>query len=368
MATIIANNSSAYVKLMPIKVAYSDGKATVLNTYLGIQKAIENRADIINISMNTYKSATSQILTDIINEASDKGILVVVSAGNNSTDTENITPANIDSAIVVSAVNDDNSFASYSNYGSTVDYTSYGTYGDKNGTSYSAANVTGILADMLSKEQSTSILDQYVIDLGDEGKDSYFGNGFIGLTTYSKSNNENIFINQDKDTILDMPDFNTLSDDEINTYVDNSEPWQIGKYLSELSNVNFDTIIARNTNISGTITLYDTIDDSENKDSFLTIIPKDMPYYRMCIEEYNNIKKDLNISEFTKKTGHYTLAFTGYGGTGSIRINVSFKSTDNSKSQTLTVGSGKNIWTSNSSGNINGFSLKSASTKMADSK
>ena len=171
MAAIISNNSNEFVKLMPIKVANSDGKATVLNTYLGIQKAMEYGADIINISMNTYKSATSQVLTDIINEASNKGILVVVSAGNNNIDTANITPANIDSAIVVSAVNDDNSFAGYSNYGSAVDYCSYGTYGDKTGTSYSTANVTGIFANMLSKEQDTSIIDQYAIDLGDEGKD-----------------------------------------------------------------------------------------------------------------------------------------------------------------------------------------------------
>ena len=179
MATIVANNSNEFVKLMPIKVANSDGKATVLNAYLGIQKAMEYDADIINISMNTYKSASSQILTSIIDEATQKGILVVVSAGNNNIDTKNITPANIDSAIVVSAINDDNSFAEYSNYGATVDYCSYGSYNDKTGTSYSAANVTGILADMLSKEQSTSILDQYVIDLGNENNEKLFGKGLI---------------------------------------------------------------------------------------------------------------------------------------------------------------------------------------------
>ena len=209
MAAIISNNSNEFVKLMPIKVANSDGKATVLNTYLGIQKAMEYGADIINISMNTYKSATSQVLTDIINEASNKGILVVVSAGNNNIDTANITPANIDSAIVVSAVNDDNSFAGYSNYGSAVDYCSYGTYGDKTGTSYSTANVTGIFANMLSKEQDTSIIDQYAIDLGDEGKDSYFGNGFVGFKQTISNKNSNTVTDESSEE----PTINSSEDD-----------------------------------------------------------------------------------------------------------------------------------------------------------
>lgn len=183
MATIITSNSNDYVKLMPIKIANSDGKATVLNTYLGIKKAIENETDVINISMNTIKSNTSHILEDAINEASDKGIIVVVSAGNNSMDIKDVTPSYIESAIVVSAVDKNNNFASYSNYGETVDYCSYGTYGDKTGTSYAAANVTSVIADALSKNESASILDQYLIDLGDTGKDIYYGNGLIQVNS-----------------------------------------------------------------------------------------------------------------------------------------------------------------------------------------
>lgn len=372
MATIIANNTSDYVKLMPIKVANADGKATVLNTYLGIQKAIENGADIINISMNTYKSETSQVLTNLISEATDKGIVVVVSAGNNSTDTENITPANIDSAIVVSAIDNSNNFADYSNYGETVDYCSYGIYGDKTGTSYAAASVTGILADTLSKELDASILDQYAIDLGNEGKDIYYGNGLVGLSTYSKSDNNFNFVDQDKDTILDMPDFEQLSDEEINTYIDNSEPWQIGKYLTDLSEADYKKILARDTEIVGKITLYDTVPDPENEDTVLTVNPRVMPYYKMCLEEYETEKDNLDISTFTRKTGYYTLAFSRYdGSTGSVRINVKFASTNNDNSQTLTVatatGDGR-IWLSNASGTTNSFALKAASTKMASNK
>lgn len=177
IATIIGCND--YIKLVPIKTANSDGKATILSTYLGIQAAIENDVDIINISMNTYISESSKILNDIVNEASNKGISVVVSAGNSCVDVKNVTPSDIESAIVVSAIEDDNCFASYSNYGETIDYCTYASYNGKSGTSYAAANVTSILADALSKGCDSSILDGYAIDINEDGKDSYFGKGLI---------------------------------------------------------------------------------------------------------------------------------------------------------------------------------------------
>lgn len=181
IAEIISNNSNENVKIMPIKIANKNGKSSISKTYLGIKKAIENGANIINISMNTYKTLSSEILTDIINQATQQGIVVVVSAGNDRVDTKYITPANIDSAIVVSAVTNNNILANYSNYGDTIDYSSYGTYNGKSGTSYAAANVTGIISDLLSKDESIELLNKYVIDLGEEGKDNRYGNGFIGF-------------------------------------------------------------------------------------------------------------------------------------------------------------------------------------------
>lgn len=177
IATIIGCND--YIKLVPIKTANSDGKATILSTYLGIQAAIENDVDIINISMNTYISESSKILNDIVNEASNKGISVVVSAGNSCVDVKNVTPSDIESAIVVSAIENDNCFASYSNYGETIDYCAYASYNGKSGTSYAAANVTSILADALTKGCDSSILDEYAIDVNEDGRDSYFGKGLI---------------------------------------------------------------------------------------------------------------------------------------------------------------------------------------------
>ena len=210
MATIIVANSNEHVKLMPIKVANSDGKATVLNTYLGIQQAVENNADVINISMTAAKSATSEILTDAINTATEKGIIVVVSAGNNAGDTNNYAPANIESAIVVSAVDAENVFAEYSNHGTTVDYAACGVYNDKTGTSYAAANVTGMIADVLSKNQTVDKLNEYAIDLGTEGRDDFYGDGFVGMTKNDISAEDITSI--DEDGVVDAEFYKNLTD------------------------------------------------------------------------------------------------------------------------------------------------------------
>ena len=184
IAEIILKNSNA--KILPIKIANKEGKSTVLSTYLGIKNAIANNVDVINISMNTAESSKSAIITTAIKEATEKGIVVVVSAGNLKSDVKNITPANIDSAIVVSAMGKDNKISKYSNHGDTVDYTSYGVYKEKEGTSYAAAQVAGIIADALSKGESTSVLDNYLFKT-DNYKDEY-GKGIVSLHKYVVEN------------------------------------------------------------------------------------------------------------------------------------------------------------------------------------
>ena len=228
IATLIVNNSNENVKLMPIKVANADGKATILNTYIGIKKAIDSNVKVINISMNAIASSQSQILKNIINEATNKGILVVVSAGNNASDVEKYTPSNISSAIVVSAVENDNIFSKYSNYGATVDYSSYGSYNGKTGTSYAAANVTGIIGDLLSRNEQISILNKYAIDLGDSGFDNYYGNGLVSGFVYDYTDGDD-----KNDNIIDnIVEDNDMSKDELSI----SATYKTDKFTKEYSN------------------------------------------------------------------------------------------------------------------------------------
>lgn len=312
MAELIMQNiNSDYVKLMPIKIANSNGKATVLNTYLGLLKAIENDANIINISMNTIKSNTSQVLEDAISEASNKGIIVIVSAGNNSMDTNKITPANVESAIVVSAIDNTNMSSSYSNYGTTVDYCSYGTYGEKTGTSYAAANVTGIIADLLSKDKTLSILDQYAVDLGDVRKDVYYGNGLLATNMYTDTSIESADT-PDSNNILNMPNFQELTDEEINEYIDNSQTHEIGMYLSSLSPSDYSELLSRNTYLSKEITLYDVEEDNGEihfTDSYIR------HFYDICVYDYYVYSQIMEISGtykgYATNKGYFTISADG---------------------------------------------------------
>jgi len=233
MALIIATNSNEYVKIMPVKVADSQGRATVLNMYLGMKKAMECGAGIINISMNAYNTEKSALLSGAIEEAAGKGIYVIVSAGNNSANTKDISPGNIESAVVVSAVDQENAFAGYSNFGDTVDYCSYGTYGEKTGTSYAAANVAGILADALSKGTDMSVLDEYAIDLGDEGKDIYYGRGLAALSFMQEDSHkeENEAEKDIPKNLLSYDDLMAATDEELINACENSEPLMIAYVL-----------------------------------------------------------------------------------------------------------------------------------------
>lgn len=332
MAEIICENSNSNVKLMPIKVANSSGKATVLNTYIGIQKAIENDAKIINISMNTAVSASSQILTDIINNASDKGVIVVTSAGNNGADVRNYTPSNIEKAIVVSAVEDDNSFAKYSNFGETVDYCAYGKYNDKTGTSYAAANVTGIIADLFSKDKGISDLNIYAIDLGDKGFDNYYGNGFIGYDYQVKHSHEEAEDENENGDDRDLSvsadhlyvnvgdsDFDITSNFTNLTY--NPEYYDV-KYISSTPEFDINTESVYSVKYK----FINKDDDAKSVFCSRTIEVINDPE---LIENINNLSVSANTSQVTKDGAQRYTALSHYEGTAEKRPSRQLSSGDN---------------------------------------
>jgi uncharacterized repeat protein (TIGR02543 family) len=218
VASAIASVSPNSVKILPVKVANKDGKSTVLAAYLGIKSAIEAGAQVINLSMNAASSVDrSNLLQAAIDEAYSKGIYVVVSAGNDRTDTKEIVPSNIKSALVVSAVGDDQKIADYSNFGESVDYAAYGTYGKESGTSYAAAYVSGTVATLLSGGicNVTDTLNKYAVDLGEPGKDVHYGNGLLECANTGKEEMSSENVTEKK------PDTESDSDntEEYNTYL-----------------------------------------------------------------------------------------------------------------------------------------------------
>lgn len=225
--------------ITPYKVI-GESSGESLWTINAIIDAVNDGNDIINMSLGTYKCTDESSERLIVNSyrralryAYNSNVLVVASAGNYGIDldlyneTEHMLhlPGGVDDVNTVSAVSNQQ-LASYSNFGACVDYCApggdlvfkdgfldlsacmyvlYPTYFDNGleaigipqgytfsyGTSLSTAIVSAGIADVLSYckdkyryfkiSDVVKLLESGVIDLGDEGKDSLYGNGEIDI-------------------------------------------------------------------------------------------------------------------------------------------------------------------------------------------
>lgn len=158
------------VKIMPIKVM--DGNVGQMSTVVeGIDYAIKNGADIINLSLGSYNNLKS--MNDVIDKASENGVLVVAAAGNDNLN-KVIYPAAYESTIAVgSTKTGTDEKGDFSNYSKNVDINTPGSdiystwidgYNYSTGTSMSSAIVSSAAgmvmqhAPFLEAEQVASIL------------------------------------------------------------------------------------------------------------------------------------------------------------------------------------------------------------------
>lgn len=258
MANIILENTHDCIKVMPVKVADADGRTSALKLYLGLRYAIENHADVINISMSAYKASNSEMMNAVIREAKAAGIHVVVSAGNAGDDVMNYSPANVEEAIVVSAVNVDDTLMAYSNRGDTIDYSAYGkvqTTGlnketaEYGGTSVSAAIVSAVIGGWkafdndISYDEMISLLDRNAKDLGEEGKDSLYGKGLLSLDMLKAVEDEN-----PKTEVPELLtcDWKNLSDEELNYLIAEADEFYQKRFLDRLTEDEKKELLARN--------------------------------------------------------------------------------------------------------------------------
>lgn len=166
----VANNETGIigvapkVKIMVLKIFpnASDSIAAKALTY-----AVEHGAKIINNSWGPIspRDSISNTLKVALDNAYEKGAIVVFAAGNNNDNINNYPPANYKKVISVSAVDENDEKASYSNYGDVIDIAAPGSgilslkarseeYIIKNGTSMAAPHVSGLIALMLAKKPS----------------------------------------------------------------------------------------------------------------------------------------------------------------------------------------------------------------------
>lgn len=183
-------------KILPIDVF--NGKQTANDFVIaqGILYAIEQKADVINMSLGGY--GASPLMEDAVKKALDKGITIVAAAGNESTDYYSF-PASFEGVISVGSTNERNQLSSFSNYGPSVDLVAPGedifstVYDGKKGSSFATFSgtsmaspvVAGVAALLKSKHpdlkphEIEAILEITAKDLGDRGYDLTYGHGLV---------------------------------------------------------------------------------------------------------------------------------------------------------------------------------------------
>jgi thermitase len=191
----VAFNSS----VMAVKVGYTDpesGKhlARYTDIAYGIMYAADNGAKVINLSLGGYGYSLG--LKGAVNYAWDAGCVLVGAVGNNNK-SDPLYPAAYDNVIGVSATDQNDAKASWSNYGVHVAvaapgssiYSTYwndgSTYAHMSGTSMAAPHVAGLAALLFAQDDTRtnaavrSVIEGSADDLGDAGWDQYYGYGRI---------------------------------------------------------------------------------------------------------------------------------------------------------------------------------------------
>ena len=179
-------------RILPVKVLDFAGNGTSDNVAAGIVWAVDNGAQVINLSLGGPDPST--VLEDAVNYAYGHGVVVVAAAGNSGLNAP-FYPASYAHVIAVAAADNLNAHPVFSNSGSWIDLAAPGvsifstlrnnTYGNLTGTSMASAFVSGLAAILrglpgnTSPDQIEQQLETTALDLGTAGRDDLFGFGLI---------------------------------------------------------------------------------------------------------------------------------------------------------------------------------------------
>ena len=190
------------VRIMPIRVLADDRSITVASIYDAIIWAVDNGADVINMSFGS--DTASETERSAVQYAYDNGVAMVASAGNRFNRIS--YPASYPETIAVGSLDANGNRSHFSSIITEVDVAAPGelifspswdaSRGDHwddhlyngravEGTSFSAAIVSGVVALQksinpdLSVEQVRSILTSNALDTGEPGPESGVGAGQV---------------------------------------------------------------------------------------------------------------------------------------------------------------------------------------------
>lgn len=193
------NNLQDNIEIISIKVG-DDGNIQRESLIKGIQLAVDLDADIINVSVGTYHDDAK--LKNVVLDGIKKDIIFVCSSGNDATK-EYLYPASYENVISVTSLDYNNIYLKNNNRNSKICISAPGekipTYIDMpngkyqkflTGSSAATAIVTDVI--IVLKETNSSLQPNDIIDLlsktskdlGDKGRDNYYG---IGLIDFQKA-------------------------------------------------------------------------------------------------------------------------------------------------------------------------------------
>ena len=192
-------------KIMAVKVLGDDGTGNTSMWHDGMIYAVDNGADVINMSLGGEIShqGTKDYVQEAVTYAYEQGAMVVVSSGNDGSGSSDYYPAACDDLLAVGSTGGTGSRSSFSNYGGHLDvvapgeiiwslkYDDYSKVLGMSGTSQAAPHVAGLASLMKSKYPTATVDEIYnaikntatdlVGDISEdiEGFDGYYGHGLI---------------------------------------------------------------------------------------------------------------------------------------------------------------------------------------------
>lgn len=188
----MAGIASGYADVCMLQVQEAGGSISTKNAIRAIQYAKSIDSRIINMSLGIYREDLA--LGDALESAAKVGVLIVCSAGNNSTDQPHY-PSKYPFTLGVIASGKNNTRYGSSNYGSDnfisapgqEIYTTVagGGYRTASGSSMAAAVVSGVAADIwacdpsMSADEVKNILASTATDIYSEGFDADSGWGIV---------------------------------------------------------------------------------------------------------------------------------------------------------------------------------------------